>query len=463
MCPNIRKNGWLGLLAGAGAWLALFIQLSLNYLLMNASALVLVKQYFGLLLILLTQSSAYAESPLPKVQVQLQADPATRRFTCRYQFTLPAADTSTRLVLRLNRAFRVQQVEAKGAASVRQTRSFYPYFGDTLQRVEVRFKQGARRNRTVSLSYSGTLDQLFATAEVLEFSGHTGWLPFQELREYEPIDYELAVTVPPGYQVVSTGPRLKSGAGAWQFRGRTGQIEITALVGRQFSEVASVVRPQVRAVKAGATTTRLDTLLLRKAEDVISFYNRTIGRQDSVERLTVLLPGTDRDAFGLREYATVITYPTFNMSDREDELILAHEISHQWWTNGSVHDYNDWLNEAFATYSSLLYLQARGDTAGYRIELNKRAQTLTDSTPAIMGFERFQHPSPVYRQVVYNKGTVVLAALHRYLGTELLYQLLATAAGRRTSTTEELLQLVQAQAGPEAQAWLRARLESAGR
>ncbi|SDX89045.1 hypothetical protein SAMN04488069_10425 [Hymenobacter psychrophilus] len=423
----------------------------------------LAKQYFGLLLVLLTLRSAQAEPQLPKVQVQLRADPSTRSFNCHYQFTLPAADTSTRVVLRLNRAFRVQQVQAKGAASVRQTRSYYPYFADTLQRVEVRFKRGARQARTVSLSYSGTLDTLFATAAVLEFSGHTGWLPFQPLCEYEPVDYELRVKVPAGYQVVSSADLLKSGAGAWQFRGRTGQIEITALIGRQFSRAALAARPQVQIVKAGATTTRADTLLLRKAVDVVGFYNRTIGRQDSVKRFTVLLPGTDRDAFGLREDATVITYPDFNVSQRGAELILAHEISHKWWGEGSVHNYNDWLNEAVATYSSLLYLQARGDTAGYRIELNKRAQTLTDSTPAIIGFESSQHPYQVFRQVIYNKGTVVLAALHGYLGDKQFIQLLATAAGRRTSTTEELLQLVQAQAGPEARTWLRAKLERVGR
>ena len=145
------------------------------------------------------------------------------------------------------------------------------------------------------------------------------------------------------------------------------------------------------------------------------------------------------------------------MAQRGDLLILAHEISHKWWGYGSVHDESDWLNEAFATYSSMLYLQARGDTAGYRQTYAKLAKT-TPGTPPLIGFDRTKYEPGMYRRVVYNKGMTVLAALHTRVGTAKLYTILARTAAQRVRTTPDFGAVVGQVAGPETRAWLLARL-----
>lgn len=393
----------------------------------------------------------------PIVRVALRLEPNRKAFTCRYTFSLPAGDTISRVQFNLNRQFPIGQVSSPGALSRRVSRAYYPFFADTLQRVEVRYAGPARRPRQLTISYRGTLDKKMATAQVMELSGHSNWLPFRSYQEYELVDYTLAVRVPPAYQVRSTTPALRRRAGRWLFRGRTSNIEITALVARQFQELASASGPIVAVVKAGAALTRADTALLHRAEAVVGFYNRTVGRQDSIARFTVFLPGTNRDAFGLVDNATVITYVGFDAANRTDLLILAHEISHKWWGYGSCHNYNDWLNEAFATYLSLLYLQATGDAAGFRAAYARLAET-TAGTPPILGFDRYNYEPTMYRRVIYNKGTVVLAALHQRVGTEKFYALLAATAARKSSTTAAFLEVVEQLAGPDTRAWLLAEL-----
>ncbi|WP_382318409.1 M1 family aminopeptidase [Hymenobacter bucti] len=132
-------------------------------------------------------------------------------------------------------------------------------------------------------------------------------------------------------------------------------------------------------------------------------------------------------------------------------VYLAHEISHKWW--GSVHDESEWLNEAFATYSSLLYLQAGGDSTGYRIELAKRVQSAANA-PAIIGFDREKAPYPLFRRVIYDKGTVILAALHARVGTEKFYAILAQTAAERVSTTAGFLAVVAQLTTPDTRQWL---------
>jgi len=388
---------------------------------------------------------------IPRVAIVLQADPATHTFTCQYTITVPAADTASVLRLNLLRQWHLQ----RPAAPAQVGRVYYPYFGDTVQQVTVRYP--AHRAQHLTLTYSGTLDKNFATEHVLEFSGHTIWLPFRPDGEYELVDYTLAVQVPAGYQVRSTTPPRRHRPGRYAFAGRTSAIEPTAFVARQFYKLTTSTQPAVAIRKMSQPLLPTDSALLRKAQDVISFYNRTLGQKDPIAHFTIFLPGIDRDAFGLLDNATVITYPNFDVARRNEELILAHEISHKWWGYGSVHNESDWLNEAFATYSSMLYVQAKGDTAGYRQNYDKLAQTISN-TPPIIGFDRTKYEPGMYRRVAYNKGMVVLAALHQRVGTAQFYDILATTAARKVSTTTAFLDVVGQTAGAETRAWLRAEL-----
>ncbi|MDO7853212.1 M1 family aminopeptidase [Hymenobacter sp. CA1UV-4] len=398
---------------------------------------------------------AVSAGAAPTVSVQMRVIPATHSFVCRYTMALAADDTATTLDLNLGRQLRIENLLSSGSKPPRATRVYYPYFGDTLQQVVARFNG---RARMVSVTYSGTLEGRLFNEQVMVFSGHSGWLPFRPYREYEAVNYVLEVQAPDGYQVESTSSAVEQRAGRWLFRGRAGAIEITALVARQFQQLASAGTPGIRVVKAGPALARTDTVLLRKAERIIAYYNRSIGQQDPITQFTILLPGTNADAFGLLENATVITYTDFDVAtDREALLILAHEISHKWWGYGSVHNYNDWLNEAFATYSSLLFLREDGDEAGYRAELAKRVATVGDAPP-IRGFDYQKYPRPVYRRVVYNKGTRVLAALHERLGTAPFVRLLATVAAGHVSNTDTLLEIVAQTSGPATRAWLLAEL-----
>lgn len=408
------------------------------------------------LLVLLVCGNAFSSLATPIVRIRLQVEPVTHSFTCRYQFILPASDTTSLVRLNLNQAFQLQGVRSPRARQ--QQVSKITYVGDTVRQVHVRYAPGIQRRRQIELTYSGTIAKGEFTDQVAVFSGHSNWLPFRPYAEYELVDYELVVQVPATYQVRSTTPLTRQRSGEWVFRGTTSAIEPTALIAQHFYQTASITMPPIELIKTGVPFARPDTLLLHQAEAIIAFYNRTLGQQDPVTRFTIFLPGTNNAAYGLLDDATVITYATFDVTDKRDLLILAHEISHKWWAYGSFHDENGWLSEAFATYSSLLYLQASGDEAGYQAELARLAASAVD-TPPLWGFNRYKHPFPMYRRVIYNKGTCILASLHQHVGNEKFIAILAKTAGQKTSTTIGFLDTVEQAAGGEARKWLLAELK----
>lgn len=411
-------------------------------------------KYFVLLLAL-ALGGFQAVCAKPSVYAQLRLEPTTRAFTCSYTFRLSASDTTSAVRLILSKAFRLQRVESSKGAHQRLTTTIY--LGDTLHQVDVRFPAPQRRARAITLTYAGIVGKGNFTDQVVVFSGHSNWLPFRPYEEYEEVDYELDVRVPNNYQVRSTIPPARQRQGRWVFRGSTSNIELTALVAQQFYQVTSAILPPITIIKAGGPLVRADTAVLRKAEAIVAFYNRTIGSQDTIAKFTIFLPGTNRGAYGLLNDATVISYSDFDVAKKEDLLVLAHEISHKWWAYGSFHNDNGWLSEAFATYSSLLFLHASGDVEGYQTELARLTQSAV-GTPAILGFDRHKYEPAMYRRVIYNKGTSVLAALHRQLGEEQFIKIMATTASQKTSTTAGFLDIVEQVAGTSSRVWLHAQL-----
>ncbi|UOQ67399.1 M1 family aminopeptidase [Hymenobacter volaticus] len=409
-----------------------------------------------LLLFVLVWCALHSEAR-NQVRVLLRVQPETKQFWCRYTLILPAEAASPQVLLNLNRQYRVLSVQSPRAKQ-RIERYLYPVFQDTMQGINLRYAPQDRRAKEVTVTYEGTLTAKFATDQVLELSGHTNWMPLLPYKEYEIVDYTLDVQTPEAYSVISTSLPTKQHTGFYRFQGTTCAIELTALVAKQFHRLASSsALPSVVVYKAGGPLLKMDSLLLSESERIIGFYNQSIGRQDAIKRFSILLPNTDRDAFAMLDNATVITYPDFDVRELEYRTTLAHEISHKWWGYGAFSDYNDWLNEAFATYSSFLYLRSVGDTASYRQLLNAKIKSATGA-PAVIGFDKSKYNYATYRRVIYDKGSVVLAFLHNRVGDEKFFAILSATAAQKTATTDAFLDIVAQEVGEETRHWLKAEL-----
>ncbi|WP_345074877.1 M1 family aminopeptidase [Hymenobacter fastidiosus] len=393
------------------------------------------------------------------VAVDLTIRPETHSFSCRYTLTARSPAALTRLALNLNKQLRVESVSGPHLRA-QTARLFYDGFQkDTLRQLTLDFT-GARRQQTLTIQYSGQLPKRFYTDSLAELTPYANWLPNLPDREYEPVRYRLTVHVPPAYQVVSTHPPRRTRSGYYEFAGTAPNIEITAIAARYFTRLASAA-PGLAVVlyKANQSATAADSLLLRQARRIITYQNQIIGRRDPIRQFTFLLPGTNRNAGGLLDNAAVITYPDFDTRDPAELLILAHEISHKWWGYGTWNDYNNWLNEGFAVYSGLLYLRAAGDTASFRQGLAKRRASAA-TAPAVLNFDVRQGTYATFRQVMYDKPTIILYELHQRLGDAPFFRILTATAAARISTTQAFLELVERETNRETRDWLALQLST---
>jgi hypothetical protein len=108
----------------------------------------------------------------------------------------------------------------------------------------------------------------------------------------------------------------------------------------------------------------------------------------------------------------------------ELEMLLAHEVAHQWWYqivhNDPVNE--PWLDEALAEYSMKLYTEAlRGDGRASQLQLNrwsnpvKEMRTTGPATLIDQAVPDFESSS-LYETVVYAKGALFYDSIRQTLG-----------------------------------------------
>jgi aminopeptidase N len=183
-----------------------------------------------------------------------------------------------------------------------------------------------------------------------------------------------------------------------------------------------------------------------------------------ISSLTVApIPGTFGQGFPGLVYLSTLAYldpserPAQVRSSHDrvffSDLLQAHEVAHQWWGNLLLPaGYQDeWLSEALANYSALMYWEKKSGTKAmqevllqYREMLLRKksdGETVESVGPITLGFRLESPDSPsAWNTITYDKGAWIFHMLRRRLGDERFLKLLAELRkryeGRRVSTAD---------------------------
>ncbi len=139
------------------------------------------------------------------------------------------------------------------------------------------------------------------------------------------------------------------------------------------------------------------------------------------------------------------------------EILHAHETAHQWWGNivTTAHYHDDWLMEALANYSALLFLEKRKGARALETVLAEYRKRLLAKTeeglevesvgPLVAGSRlRVSQAPAAWNTIIYDKGSWVLHMLRRRLGDERFLAMLGELRRRyeyRPVTTEQFRRL----------------------
>jgi hypothetical protein len=246
-------------------------------------------------------------------------------------------------------------------------------------------------------------------------------------------------------------------------------------------EIAVVISPDLQRVQAMVDGTTVSSYYLPGDEDAgqkalevaarsVQVYNDDFGGYpysdlDVVESY-FLIEGSP----GGMEYpglvlVSSVLYGSGGMGQSATtETVWAHEVAHQWWYGVVGDDEVDdpWLDEALATYSSVLYFEATGGrkvadqqllvqcTLPYRAVL-----AAGEDRPVGSPLTAFENDELGYAGIVYGKGCVFFEKLRELLGHDRFMGLLRgyyAAHKYGIVRPEDMHQAILAAAAPDKQA-----------
>jgi aminopeptidase N len=159
------------------------------------------------------------------------------------------------------------------------------------------------------------------------------------------------------------------------------------------------------------------------------------------------IPGHFGQGFAGMIYLSTITYlhesqrPAYVRDEQSrmffSNLLLAHELSHQWWGNlvYTESDQDEWLMEGLATYSSLLVLERQqGRKATEEVLLRYRdhllweledGRSLESAGPVIWGTRLINsRDRNAWMTIIYEKGAWIFHMLRARMGDENFHRML---------------------------------------
>ena len=247
---------------------------------------------------------------------------------------------------------------------------------------------------------------------------------------------EIRATVPKGFRAVSNGVLVEESSNGnsdvWHWRmDRPHSIYLITLAVARFAEVVEdwdgipivyyCEKGRESDAKRGFGKTAAAMKILSEKTGVRYPYSRyaqvaVAEYPGGMEHTTAT---TQTDACLIDEQA---------FADHDLDTLVAHELAHQWFGDlvTCAEWPHAWLNEGFATYSEVVFLEAdKGhDEALYELLQNRRIYLDEDSgryRRAIV-CRTYTDPWTIFDRHLYEKGCWVLRMLHLELGDKLFWK-----------------------------------------
>jgi hypothetical protein len=355
-------------------------------------------------------------------RLAVQLEPAEGRITVTDRLSVPEDGGK---VMRFQLAAGLE-VEADGAQLDRAL-----FARDGLRRYELTASPGVRE---VVLRYSGRIGSSAAHPEHgmpdaavgpdgVYLDGAAAWYPrFGD----EPVTFDLEVTAPPGWGVISQGERT-SGEGGVRWTERAPQDDIYLVAGpfRRYEDRSGGVVTEVYLLDE-------DPELARRYLDAtaryLAIYRDLLG--DYPYAKFAVVENRWQTGYGMPSF-TLLGSRVLRLPFILDSS-LPHELLHNWWGNGVLVDFHagNWSEGLTAYLADYLVQEARGRGAEYRRGALQRYENFAaEHRDGPLREFRSRHDD-ASQAIGYGKSLMLFHMLRRDLGDAAFVAALRDFAGR---------------------------------
>ena len=284
----------------------------------------------------------------------------------------------------------------------------------------------------------------------IELNFYCAWFPVNI--GYSNFNSKFSIYVNDSYSVTGSGIVSKN-KDFWEMKQPWGSFDNVIIVSRNLQSKSL----EKNSLNIEADYSSEDFLItdsdsvLNECKNVLDLFEEIFGKRDSTYLKFVIAP-FEMGGYSRKNFVCLRT----KKFDLYTEKGIAHEIAHFWWHNAPTGTWEDWLNEAFAEYSMLVYIRERKGAKEFQ-KIVEEYKNNTKDLPSIWGIER---NSPNAYSVLYEKGSLILYEFEEKVGKEFFFQFLKDVVNKKISNTNDLLEFAKKELSKEAADWLEDKLKN---
>lgn len=288
------------------------------------------------------------------------------------------------------------------------------------------------------------------TENWIELNFYCAWFPVN--LGYSNFNSKLSIYVNDGYSVTGSGIVLKK-KDFWEMKQPWGSFDNVIIASRSLQSKS--LKKNFLYIEADYSSEDFSESdsdsVLNECKNVLNLFEEIFGRRDSTYLKFVIAP-FDMGGYSRRNFVCLRS-KSFNLYTEKG---IAHEIAHFWWHNAPAGTWEDWLNEAFAEYSMLVYIRERKGDKEF-LQFVEEYKNKTKDLPSIWGIER--NSEDAY-SVLYEKGSLILYEFEEKVGKDLFFNFLKDVVKNKISNTNDLLELAEKKLSKDASKWLEDKLKN---
>lgn len=301
----------------------------------------------------------------------------------------------------------------------------------------------------VKLQYAGEIKRGFfevlfgrnvnnrITEEWTEIGQYTPWFPFKP--EIKNLTYQVNVKISSKYKVFGNG-KTKKMSNHWEILQNHPSEDIIIIASKDIKTINIKKNDLSLDINYTTVSDSIANDILKNALWILEKYNEWFGDIKVNHASIVITPRNKGASYSRRGF---IVFTSFEDDDYHQKEIgyfklIAHEFSHFWWSEAPSTSWEDWLNESFAEYSSLMAVREKFGKETFTKIIQKKQKEIK-GLPAIKGLDRTS--SKAYA-VLYDKGCVLLYELESEIGKEDFLKLLKQLVINKVNSTEQFLKVL---------------------
>lgn len=382
-------------------------------------------------LVLLNSIIAFSQS-IKKYEGNINIDINERKVQATFEITFNPLSQSDTIKLSVHQSAKISEITSN-SNSIQYKELREQFIGE--DKVIV-INGDEVQNKKLAINYTYSLDSIQNESfqfnkSWLELNLYTAWFPLN--MDYGLFEYKINVQLPPKYKLISSGVVSDNGI-FWQVNQKMPSFDIPIIISPQF-ECISVTEEKIKVYYLGLNSENEKNIKIT-ANSHYDFLNRILGESNTANLILAINQFNRSISYTRKGFISLTIGNSFSI---QNEKTLAHEIGHLWWNKASVSNWEDWLNESFAEYSSILILRNKYGEENFEKNIQKLKSTIKD-LPSI---SQLKKENTINQNVITYKGAYLLYELENKIGRKEFSNFLRTVHQKNIKNTSDFLILVK--------------------